>query len=332
LGYFIGKVAANDDRLPEAIRSLEAFRAGESLVVPKVDFRLLTQLPLSAENWKDIARHAPWQMTRMNLNTFARRNVFADGEITAAIADRLRNRAQIERARVFPYQLLAAYLNADAAVPRIVTEALIDAAEVATENVPVIAGRVFVFPDVSGSMRSPVTGHRRGASSKVRCVDVAALVAAAGLRKNPEAEVIPLVGQVVPLRLSPRDSLLTNAEKLAAVGGGSTACSAPLKWLNDRKANGDLLIYVSDNESWFDAGRAAQTETEAQWNAFSKRNPQARLACIDVTPNATTQARSRPNVLNVGGFSDAVFDTLSAFAAGDLAGDGLVAQVKRVAL
>ena len=331
-GYFIGKVAANDARLPEAIRRLEAFRAGESLEVPKVDFRLLDGLPLSAENWKEIARNAPWQATRMNLNSFARRGVFEDAALTRVIADRLCNRELIARSKVFPYQLLAAYLNIDPAVPKIVAEALIDAAEAATENVPALTGRVFVFPDVSGSMRSPATGYRRGASSKVRCVDVAALVAAAILRKNPEAEVIPFEGQVVSLRLSPRDSLLTNAEKLAAVGGGSTACSAPLRLLNDRKAEGDLLVYVSDNESWLDAGRNAQTETEAQWTAFSKRNPDAKLACIDITPNATTQLRPRPNVLNVGGFSDAVFDTLAAFVSGELAGDGLVARVNRVVL
>jgi 60 kDa SS-A/Ro ribonucleoprotein len=331
-GYFIGKVAANDARLPEAIRRLEAFRADESLEVPKVDFRLLDSLPLSAENWKEIAHNAPWHATRMNLNSFARRGVFEDAVLTRAIADRLRDRDLIARSKAFPYQLLAAYLNIDPAVPRMVAEALIDAAEAATENVPAFVGRVFVFPDVSGSMRSPATGFRRGATSKVRCVDVAALVAAAILRKNPEAEVIPFEGQVVSLRLSPRDSLLTNAEKLAAVGGGSTACSAPLRLLNDRKAKGDLLVYVSDNESWLDSGRNMRTETEAQWSVFSKRNPEAKLACVDITPNATTQVRPRPNVLNVGGFSDAVFDTLAAFASGDLAGDGLVARVNRVVL
>jgi len=331
-GYFIGKVAANDGRLPQAIRHLDAFQRGESLDVPQVDFRLLTQLPLSAENWKDIARNAPWQATRMNLNSFARRGVFEDAALTQVIADRLRDRSLIARSKVFPYQLLAAYLNIDAAVPRIVAEALIDAAEAATDNVPAVDGRVFVFPDVSGSMQSAVTGYRRGASSKVRCIDVAALVAAAILRKNPQAEVIPFEGKVVSLRLSPRDSLLTNAEKLTSIGGGSTACSAPLRLLNERKAKGDLLVYVSDNESWLDTANNQRTETEAQWSAFSKRNPHAKLACIDVTPNATIQARSRQNVLNIGGFSDAVFDTLAAFAKGDLTGDGLVTQVKRVVL
>lgn len=331
-GYFIGKLAANDSRLPAELRALEAFRNGESLDVPKVDFRLLTQLPLSAENWKDIAREAPWQATRQNLNTFARHGVFNDPVLTSLIVERLRDRALIKRANVFPYQLFAAYLNIDAAVPRAVAEALIDAAEVATENVPAIDGHVFVFPDVSGSMRSPVTGFRKGAASKVRCIDVAALVAASILRKNPDAEVIPFEGKVVSIRLSPRDSILTNAEKLAAIGGGSTACSAPLKLLNERKAKGDLLIYVSDNESWLDTGNNRRTETEAQWTLFCKANPDARLACIDLTPNATMQVRPRPNVLNVGGFSDAVFDTLATFAVGELSGNALLTQVNKVVL
>ena len=51
-------------------------------------------------------------MTRMNLNTFQRHGVFEDEEVTALIANRLRNPRLIEQARVFPYQLMAAYTNA----------------------------------------------------------------------------------------------------------------------------------------------------------------------------------------------------------------------------
>jgi len=51
------------------------------------------------------------------------------------------------------------------------------AAEVACENVPELSGPVVIGLDVSGSMQSPVTGHRgQGATSKVRCVEVAALM------------------------------------------------------------------------------------------------------------------------------------------------------------
>ena len=56
----------------------------------------------------------------------------------------------------------------------------------------------------------------------------------------------------VNVRLNPRDSIMTNAEKLADIGGGGTACSAPLRLLNHEKARVDMVIIVSDNESWAD--------------------------------------------------------------------------------
>jgi len=331
-GYLIGKVKRDADALPAIVQKFEAFKLGAS-EVPNVDFRLLTALPLRNEQWMTIARDAPWQMTRMNLNTFARHGVFEDGALTRLIVERLRDPQLIAKARVFPYQLLGAYLNASDAVPKAVTEALIDAAEVAVANVPVIDGRVFVFPDVSGSMRSPVTGGRRGGTSKMRCVDVAGLVAACVLRRNPQAEVMPFEGSLVTsLRLSPRDSIMTNAEKLASIGGGSTNCSAPLAELNARKAAGDFLIYVSDNESWVDAGSNRGTATMREWERFRARNAGAKLACIDIQPNAAVQARSGDDVLNVGGFSDAVFDALAGFARGELAGDGWVKKIEQVSL
>jgi 60 kDa SS-A/Ro ribonucleoprotein len=80
-------------------------------------------------------------------------------DLTAA---RLRDAGEIERARVFPYQLLTAYRNCDASVPQEVRNALQDAIELAIANVPSIAGVVVVCPDVSGSMKSPVAGYRAG--------------------------------------------------------------------------------------------------------------------------------------------------------------------------
>jgi 60 kDa SS-A/Ro ribonucleoprotein len=121
--------------------------------------------------------------------------------------------------------------------------------EIALENVPSIAGKVYVLPDVSGSMQSPVTGSRGSATSSVRCVDVAALVAAAMLRKNQDAEVIPFNDRLVPVALNPRDTVMTNAAKLAALPSGGTNCSVPLAHLNERGTKNDLIVYVSDNQS-----------------------------------------------------------------------------------
>jgi 60 kDa SS-A/Ro ribonucleoprotein len=271
------------------------------------------------------------------LNTFARHGVFNVEGMTELIAGRLRNAELVRRARVFPYQLMSAFVAAARGVPELVREALQDAMEIATENVPEIEGKVYVFPDISGSMHSPVTGYRRGSTTAVRCIDVAALVAATVLRKNPRAEVIPFESNVVKVRLNARDSVMTNAEKLANLPCGGTNCSAPLHYLNDRRMTGDLIIYVSDNESWIDAphyGRfgGSATATMKEWARFKERSPQARLVCIDVQPYGTVQAKEREDILNVGGFADTVFNLVAEFAAGRLSDDHWVGVIEAVTL
>ena len=327
--YLLDRPAAVDD-LPEIVRRFERFKAGDRASVPDMPFQMLTALPLDARAWAEIARRASWQTTRMNLNTFAGHGVFDVPGMTACIAERLRDRAEIARAKVFPYQLLAAVRAAHGSLPRMVTGALEDAMEIAIANVPSIEGQVYVCPDVSGSMKSPITGRRPGATTAVRCVDVAALVAAAFLRRNTNAQVLPFEQSVVSLRLTARDSVLTNAERLAAAGGGGTAVSAPLAWLNARKATGSLVVVVSDNESWIDAGRQRGTATMREWDAFRARNPAARLVLIDLQPYGSTQAAGREDILNVGGFSDGVFETVAAFAAGRLRGDRWVQAIDAV--
>jgi 60 kDa SS-A/Ro ribonucleoprotein len=332
-GYFIGR-EVDADKLPEIVARFEKFKSGESLEVPNVPFQMLTALPLSAKDWVEIARNAAWQMTRMNLNTFQRHGVFQNAEMVEIIANRLRDREAIKRAKVFPYQLLSAYSAAsnNAEIPRAITESLQDALEVATENVPEIKGKVYVLPDVSGSMSSAVTGYRKGSTSTVRCIDVAGLVAASILRKNPLAEVLPFENDVVKVALNPRDSVMTNANKLASIGGGGTNCSAPLRQLNRAYAKGDLVIYVSDNESWMDSNRTwnSGTETMKQWNEFKGCNKDAKLVCIDIQPYATTQAQERADILNVGGFSDQVFTLISEFAGGKMNAEHWVGVIESV--
>lgn len=332
-GYFIGR-DIDADKLPGVVKNFERFKSGDSAESPDVPFQMLTSLPLGKKDWARIARNAGWQMTRMNLNTFQRHGVFADAGMVEIIANRLRDPEAIRKARVFPYQLLVAYSAAVAnqGVPRAITEALQDAMEIATANVPKIKGTVWIFPDISGSMQSPVTGYRKGSTSAVRCIDVAALVAAAVLRRNPLAEVIPFSDHVVKADLNPRDSVMTNANKLASLPSGGTNCSAPLYELNRRKAKGDLIIYVSDNESWVDSNArvSSGTGTMKQWNEFKSRNRDAKLVCIDIQPAPTTQARESADILNIGGFSDQVFNLISEFANGSMSADHWTGVIEEV--
>ena len=326
--YYKGKVRYEHDQsmLPEIVQQYEAFKRDTSLAVPNVDFRLVEGLGLTAEQWKETARNASWHETRMNLNKYQRHGVFTgmfvdtlDEEMVNMLAARLVNPELIKKANVFPYQLMAAYRHATD-IPFELREALQDAMEIAIANVPSFNTMTYVAVDHSWSMQCSVTGYRAGSTSKVRCVDVASLVGAAILRNNKRAEVLPFNTHVTDIDLNPRDTVLTNADKLANKCGGGTSCSAPLRLLNERNAKGDLVIFVSDNESWFDSlgpNRGDNPAQEEEWRKYKHRNPNARIVCIDIDPKPHCQVKQRPSVLNVGGFSDAVFDVISGFMESD---------------
>jgi 60 kDa SS-A/Ro ribonucleoprotein len=330
-GYMIGKTI-DSSALPGLVTEFERFKAGKTVDVPDVPFTLLTSLPLSQADWATIALRASWQTVRMNLNTFSRQGAFQLPGVTERVSELLRDRSEIRRARVFPYQLLAAYKNCAESVPPEVRNSLQDAMEIALENVPAVAGKVYVCPDVSGSMRSPVTGYRQGASTAVQCVDVAALVAAAILHQNPTAEVLPFENDVVQVDLNPRDTVMTNAARLGAVGRGGTNCSAPVCLLNKRREKGDLIVFISDNQSWVDARNGPGTALIQAWGEFRQRNAGARLICIDIQPGSTTQVTERQDILNIGGFSDHVFEVIAAFSAGELEPDHWVAAIEALAV
>lgn len=339
-GWLIGR-EVDRANLPPLVQAFEAFKRGETKDVPPVPFEMLTALPLSSDAWKSIAANMSWTQLRMNLNTLARHGVFESKNQIKHVAWKLANENEVRRARAFPYQLLAAFKNANAGLPVDITNALQKAMEIATENVPSIDGKVWICPDVSGSMHSAVTGHRKGATSAVRCIDVAALVAAAILRKNHSAEILPFSDDVVHMSkpLNPYDSIMTNANVLASLPSGGTACSAPLKRLNAIKAKGDLVVYVSDNMSWVDfaghahgAQKGRATAMADEWEKFRSRNPKAKLVLIDLQPYASTQVADDDHVLNVGGFSDHVFEIVSLFAKGQLATTHWVDEIQKIEL
>ena len=316
--------------LPPLTRAFEDYKSGCRGELPDVPFQLLTALELDSAAWAQIAHNGSWQQVRQSLNTFARHGVFNDEGIVRRVAAKLADKKAIAKARVMPYQLLTAYQATGDAMPPAIREALQDAMEIAVQNVPRLAGHIVVCPDVSGSMHSPVSGFRQGATTATRCVDVAALLSAAVLRHNPQARVLPFEMQVAKIQLNPRDSIMTNAQKLASLCGGGTSCSAPLAWLNREKAPVDLLLMISDNESWADVARGDKSAMLAEWDKIKQRNPQAKLVCLDIQPYATVQARNRHDILNIGGFSDQVFHLLGAFAAQNHSADFWVDTINQI--
>ncbi len=323
--YLMGKEHAAES-LPEVVRQYERFKVDRDGEVPDVEFRLLDSLGLNTAEWDAIARRAPWHMTRMNLNTFQRHGVFDNAETVQIVANRLRDAEQIRKVKVFPYQLMAAY-RAASGVPMPIQSALQDAMEIATLNTPKIEGRVCVAVDISGSMSCAVTGNRGSATSAVSCREVASLFASCILRNNDDARIMPFSDHAnYDVRLNPRDTVITNAQQLAQLPSGGTNCSAVLERLNREDDRFDLVVYASDNQSWIGLGGGQSRE----WQKFRQRNPNARLACIDLAPYSTVQAPVSKSVLHVGGFSDSVFDVVASFAKGGDNADFWIAEIEQV--
>lgn len=187
----------------------------------------------------------------MNIASFARRGVLKNPEIARLVAERIADPGEIARARAFPYQAFQTAMTlmdgpAAKQVPAEVKRAVARALEATLENTPLFSDRrAYVLVDVSGSIRSPVTGWRRGSTT------------------------------------------------------------APLAMLNKRGARGDLVLYISGNQSWVDSrpsGNGCATRTMSEWAAFKRRNPAAKMVCLDLQPCADTQAPDGGDVMNIGGF------------------------------
>jgi 60 kDa SS-A/Ro ribonucleoprotein len=340
---------ATEADLPEQVQTLVAYRAAESaeaqaLIAGNLSLRwdLLADAAKGPLVWKAIARQMGPQALRMNLNTLLRHEVLGadqtQREMVDYVAGRIADADEIRRSRQFPYQFLAAYLNAAQELPHQIKAALHRAAEIACGNVPELPGPVVIGLDTSGSMSSPATGNRgRGATSAMRCVDVAALFAAAILRRNPDSVVIPFDTQAYDVRIDPADSILSLSERLAKYGGGGTDCSIPLSEANTKFSKRPFAgcVLVSDNESWVGAGRYGSTGVMTEWKKFVANQQQLgvaapKLVSIDIQPYASTQAPERDDILNIGGFSDAVFNVVASYLSDNAA--RFVAEVEAVKL
>lgn len=341
-GYLLDREYAMND-LHGLAQEYEVFKRSTGnpyleRTIPNVSFQLLTTLDLTVKEWTTIALNASWQTLQANLHIFARRGVFGDRAVAQQLAKRLLDESAIRKSGILPYQLLVAFQAASVlerehsngiqngiqnGIPSVIQNALHDAMEIATENVPAVEGQIYVCVDVSGSMQSPISANHKSTAGGVRCIDAAALLATALLRKNSNAELVAFEQDVVRVKFNPQDSVMTNAQKLASLNGGGTNCSAALKHLNARNASGDLVVFVSDTDSWIDGNLSRQPNRAAvflkEWKMFCERNIKAQLVCLDIQPNRmikTAEATEHGDILNVGGFSDDVFSVVSEFAAG----------------
>ncbi len=137
--------------------------------------------------------------------------------------------------------------------------------------------------------------------------------------------VLPFENHVVNVKLNARDTLMTNADKLAKIGGGGTAVSAPVSYLLDHKIKMETFIGITDSIEWAtdQSGRHGFLPT---WNEYKdKIAPDAKAFLITIAPYRHAVApQAAPDIHYIYGWSDSVLPYIA------LTRQGLAGQVESV--
>lgn len=327
--YLLGK-ECDTTLLPYDVRLFEILKTGECDTIPDVPFRSLTNCQLTKKQWGEIALNMPWNTLRQSLNLLERRGVFDDRGVVRNLAVTLADEENVTRFNAFPFELLATWKATQNNVPVEISNALQEAMEIATRNVPKLPGDTLIAVDMSGSMcGAPVTG-RGNKPSIITVVEAAGLIACSLLRQNKTATLIgfdceqyrpyrhvgqqTMPGVYAMTHLNPFDSVMTNVTKMNHSGGG-TDVSLPFQYLLRQNQKVDNIILLSDYESWtsrYYGGRGAPAC--AAWMEYSKKHRNAKLACVDLQPQDTTQVPDQKGrVVNIGGWNDPMFRALGDF-------------------
>lgn len=298
------------DQLPQVVQETLAFFADNTKPLPDVQFLKLSSQPLTPQHWSLLMERGGFEFVRRNLATAQKHGVLKDERVLTRVVELFRSKPEVERARQFPFQMLTALaaVHNDNDMPMAVKMALHQALEHSMSNVPALEGNVWIAVDVSGSM-----GSRPTPSMPITYIDIAALFAAAIVRKNPNARVIVFSDRAQEIAVNPLDTAATTSSNIARHLGGGTDCASPIELLNREKRAVDTFVMLSDNESWI--GRyyyGRTTGSVGEWNELKRRCPKARQVRINISPNGTDQLPpNQKDTLRVSGFSDAVFSAVA---------------------
>jgi 60 kDa SS-A/Ro ribonucleoprotein len=318
--WFLGKDYKFED-LPKIIHQYDDFKNNKTKEVPDVPVELLDNLKLNKESLAQIAVRSKLSWFFCNIVNLYRLDVFHIWEMLRIIKERLCDRIEITKSVITPYEALSAYRNIET-LSNLTSVVIQQAMEIATENVPSLSGSGYVCIDVGDQMIEKI------ATSKVRCIDVAGLIATCWLRKNPTSRVLLFENNY---EFNPLCSVLYNCNKLQERIGGDVDCNLAL--LNETKSKGDWVVIISSHYSWINSPVLRGSEQSMQeWDSFKSRNPHAKLICLNLQPYSSTPTQENDDILNFSGYDDYFFKLAKIFIDGELKPQYWLDKVNKVDL
>jgi len=225
----------------------------------------------------------------------------------------LSNEQQVAKSRQLPFRFLSAYRELNS-INSPDTSFVMSALELAVKHSAAnIEGfdadtSVLLACDVSGSMCSPVSPR-----STVECYDIGLMLAML-LKSRCRRVVSGIFGDRWKAVNMPSDNILQSATELRKLNGKvgySTNGFKVIDYLIENKIIIDKVMFFTDCQLWNSTG--GNTSIERSWNRYRQIAPNAKLYIFDLAGYGQSPLKIiNSGVYLIGGWSDKVFDVLSA--------------------
>ena len=248
------------------------------------------------------------------------------GDHILKVGERLSSAQAVERSKQLPFRFLAAYRELSK-TPSLYASMLMTALEKAVQaSACNIKGfdndtRVLIACDVSGSMQRPVSDK-----SKVLSYEIGLLLGML-LKSRCKQVMAGMFGDTWKIVNLPDTGILSNVDafyKREGEVGYSTNGYLVIKDLIDREVKMDKVMMFTDCQLWNSNNDLQITKL---WRKYKKFCPEAKLYLFDLSGYGNTPLDIiRDDVFLIAGWSDKIFDILSAI---DRGGDALQ-EIKKI--
>lgn len=245
------------------------------------------------EFWEAVAA----QMGTMQLLKYVNKLLRALGEEKALeIIKKRITPENLSKAKVFPYRVFVAMLNASELSVKRYLSSIIDK-YVSLYDFSAWAGKWLIAPDVSASMTRAVSG------ADLRAIDVAGFFAGV-LGVALDADIVPWDTKVYPDMLTGYNTPSAVYRRLSEKRGGGTFMEMPVRWALERNKSYDYVVIITDSEEFGEG-------VYAEWVKYKKKNPGAKLVVIQTVGYHHSpfdpEKKEKYDIYEIFGWSDVVF-------------------------
>lgn len=232
------------------------------------------------------------------------------------VLQRLADPKEVLKSKQLPFRYYSAYRSVDdlnSPFAEKVVLALEEALLLSMDNLELLQNKkVVIAADVSGSMQTNVSSK-----SVIQYYDIGLILAMLAHARLKDS-ITGIFGDTWKVKTFPRESVLRNVAALRQIEGEvgySTNGFEVLKWALLQKVKADLFLFFTDCQMWDSTSGANSMAT--WWESYKKFQPQAQLVLFDLAGHGTSPVQIlSQNVCLVGGWSDRVFEMLSAISKG----------------